>query len=146
MNLTTIWNHCCRQLQLMILIVSRGQTQAGRCSVVPMGNIALCYECWVSLAGFELQKSHHICIQSSINFLSLLVSLMTLWLILSVATDLFFFSPEVIDTSVRTCGWKGQFLCVDHHPKSKAKEDWHWTLKMSNSILTEAPLYTILSF
>lgn len=45
-----------------------------------------------SLTGFEFQKFHHICILSFINFLSHLVSLMTLCIILSAAKDLFIFS------------------------------------------------------
>lgn len=41
---------------------------------------------------------------------------------------------------------EGAIEGVGHHPKSEAREDCHWTLKMNNSILTEAPLCTTLSF
>jgi hypothetical protein len=40
MYFVTIGIHDCRQLQLMMLIVSHGQTQAERCSGVPMGFVA----------------------------------------------------------------------------------------------------------
>lgn len=78
-----------------------------------------------SLTGFEFQKFHHICILSFINFLSLLISLMTLCIILSATKDLFFFPPEVIDTSCEDLWAEGAMERVDHHPKSETKEDDH---------------------
>lgn len=100
-----------------------------------------------SLDGFELQKkSHHICILPSINFLSLLVSFMTLWFILSAITDLFYFPPKSDWHFCEDLRVEGAIEGVGHHPKSEARENCHWTLKMSNSILTEAPLCTKLSF
>lgn len=146
MYVTTIGNHCCRQLQLMVLVVSHGRTQAGRCSGLPVGNTAFILwepSPWMVLS---CKKSHHICILPSINFLSLLVSFMTLWFILSAITDLFYFPPKSDWHFCEDLRVEGAIEGVGHHPKSEVREDCHWTLKMSNSILTEAPLCTKLSF
>lgn len=50
---------------------------------------------------------------------------MTLCIILSAAKDLFFFPPEVIDTSCEDLWVEGAMERVDHHPKSETKEDDH---------------------